>query len=175
MMQLTRWLKRLGIAFVAVVIFGAILTHRTAWAMVRYAGSPGKLLVPVVGVKRPALHTSFGEPRSGGRKHAGMDIFAHRGTPVVAAAEGVVVRIGTTDRLGGNTVWVAGKPSTLYYYAHLDHFQTGLRVGDHVEAGDVVGYVGNTGNARTTPPHLHFGMYPLVRAFWPVDPAPYLK
>ncbi len=72
-------------------------------------------------------------------------------------------------------MWVAGKPSTLYYYAHLDRFKKGLRVGDHVERGDLVGYVGNTGNARTTPPHLHFGMYPLARAFWPVDPTPYLK
>ena len=170
-----RWLKRGALGFVAVLVVGLLWTHKTAWAMVRYAGSPGKLLVPVVGVKRTGVHTSFGEPRSGHRSHAGIDIFAHRGTPVVAAAEGVVVRIGTTDRLGGNTVWVAGKPSTLYYYAHLDHFQKGLRVGDHVEQGDVVGFVGNTGNARTTPAHLHFGMYPLARAFWPVDPAGYLK
>lgn len=173
--SMKRWLRRLAIGFAVVVVIGVLATHRMAWAMVRYSGSPGTLLVPVVGVKRAALHSSWNEPRSGGRKHAGIDIFAHRGTPVVAAAEGIVVRIGTTDRLGGNTVWVAGKPSTLYYYAHLDHFQKGLRVGDHVEAGDVLGYVGNTGNARTTPPHLHFGMYPLVRALWPVDPTSYLK
>jgi murein DD-endopeptidase MepM/ murein hydrolase activator NlpD len=170
-----RWLKRGVVAFVLCFVFGVIVTHRPAWAMVRYSGSPGTLAVPVVGVKRPALHSSFGEPRSGHRKHEGIDIFAHRGTAVVAAADGVVVRIGTTDRLGGNTVWVAGKPSTLYYYAHLDRFAKGLRVGDHVEAGDELGLVGNTGNARTTPPHLHFGMYPLTRAFLAVDPAPYLK
>ncbi|HEY2743413.1 MAG TPA: M23 family metallopeptidase [Polyangia bacterium] len=175
MPSLKRWLKRGAIAACVCFVLGVVVTHRTAWAMVRYSGSPGTLLVPVVGVKRPALHSSFGEPRSGHRTHAGIDIFARRGTPVVAAAEGMVVRIGTTDRLGGNTVWVAGKPSTLYYYAHLDHFEKALRVGDHVDAGDVLGYVGNTGNARTTPPHLHFGMYPLTRAFWPVDPAPFLK
>ena len=169
------WLRRLAVAGVVLLVVGVLATHRTAWALVRYSGSPGALEVPVHGVKRPSLRSSFGEPRSGHRKHAGIDIFARRGTPVVAAAEGLVVRIGTTDRLGGNTVWVAGKPSTLYYYAHLDRFAKGLRVGDHVERGDVVGYVGNSGNARTTPPHLHFGVYPAARAFWPVDPTPLLK
>jgi len=170
-----RWVRRAAIVFAAVLVVAVLATHRTAWALVRYSGSPGALALPVHGVKRAALHSSFGEPRSGHRKHQGIDIFARRGTPVVAAAEGVVVRIGTTDRLGGNTVWVAGKPSTLYYYAHLDGFRPGLRVGEHVEAGDVLGRVGNTGNARTTPPHLHFGVYPAVRAFWPVDPTPLLK
>jgi murein DD-endopeptidase MepM/ murein hydrolase activator NlpD len=170
-----RWLKRAAVATVVVFVLGVIVTHRTAWAMVRFSGSPGTLEVPVRGVERRALHSSWAEPRSGHRKHQGIDIFARRGTPVVAAAEGIVVRIGTTDRLGGNTVWVAGKPSTLYYYAHLDGFRPGLRIGEHVEAGDVLGRVGNTGNARTTPPHLHFGMYPLVQAFWPVDPTPLFK
>jgi murein DD-endopeptidase MepM/ murein hydrolase activator NlpD len=170
-----RWVRRAAIVFAAVLVVAVLATHRTAWALVRYSGSPGALALPVHGVKRAALHSSFGEPRSGHRKHQGIDIFARRGTPVVAAAEGVVVRIGTTDRLGGNTVWVAGKPSTLYYYAHLDGFRPGLRVGEHVGAGDVLGRVGNTGNARTTPPHLHFGVYPAVRAFWPVDPTPLLK
>lgn len=170
-----RWLRRSAVALAVCFVVGVLATHRTAWAMVRYSGSPGQLLVPVVGVKRPALRSSWGEPRSGHRTHQGIDIFARRGTPVVAAAEGIVVRIGTTDRLGGNTVWVAGKPSTMYYYAHLSAFAKGLAVGDHVDAGDVVGYVGNTGNARTTPPHLHFGMYPLARGLWPVDPTPFLK
>ena len=175
MRMMKRWLRRAAIVAAVVLVVGGLATHRTAWALVRYAGSPGVLAVPVQGVRRPALRSSFGEPRSGHRTHAGIDIFAHRGTPVVAAAEGLVVRIGTTDRLGGNTVWVAGKPSTLYYYAHLDHFARGLHVGDHVAPGDLVGYVGNTGNARTTPPHLHFGVYPAARAFWPVDPTPLLK
>ena len=170
-----RWCKRAAIAFAVVVVVGVLVTHRTAWALVRYSGSPGALELPVHGVKRAALRSSWGEPRSGHRKHQGIDIFARRGTPVVAATEGMVVRIGTTDRLGGNTVWVAGKPSTLYYYAHLDGFRPGLRVGEHVVAGDVLGRVGNTGNARTTPPHLHFGVYPAAGAFWPVDPTPLLK
>ena len=108
MKRLKRWLRRVAIGVAIVLVIGVLATHRMAWAMVRYAGSPGTLIVPVVGVKRAALHSSWDEPRSGHRKHAGIDIFAHRGTPVVAAAEGEVVRIGTTDRLGGNIVWVAG-------------------------------------------------------------------
>jgi len=175
MRMMRRWLERAVIVAAVLAVVGVLATHRTAWALVRYSGSPGVLTLPVQGVARRGLHSSFGEPRSGHRSHAGIDIFARRGTPVVAAAEGVVVRIGTTDRLGGNTVWVAGKPSTLYYYAHLDRFARGLRVGDHVAPGDVLAYVGNTGNARTTPPHLHFGVYPAARAFWPVDPTPLLK
>jgi murein DD-endopeptidase MepM/ murein hydrolase activator NlpD len=172
---MTRRLKRALLGALVVVSFAVLVSHRTAWAMVRFAASPGILEVPVVGVTRPSLRSSFGEPRSGHRRHRGIDIFARRGTPVVAAAEGVVVRIGTTDRLGGNTVWVAGRPSTLYYYAHLDGFAPGLRVGDHVSPGDVLGRVGTTGNARGTPPHLHFGIYPLSRGFAAVDPAPVLK
>lgn len=170
-----RWCKRGAIAVAVVLVLGLLATQRTAWALVRYSGSPGVLALPVRGVARAALRSSFGEPRSGHRKHAGIDIFARRGTAVVAAAEGLVVRIGTTDRLGGKTVWVAGKPSTLYYYAHLDHFASDLGVGAHVDRGDLIGFVGNTGNARSTPPHLHFGVYPAARAFWPVDPTPLLK
>jgi murein DD-endopeptidase MepM/ murein hydrolase activator NlpD len=170
-----KWFKRGVIAVVVLLAIAALAQHQTAWAMVRYSGSPGQLVVPVLGLSRASLHSSWGEPRSGHRSHQGMDIFARRGTPVVAATDGVVIRIGTTDRLGGNTVWVAGKPSTLYYYAHLDHFRPGLHVGEKVDAGDVLGFVGNTGNARTTPPHLHFGVYPMMRAFWPMDPAPLLK
>jgi murein DD-endopeptidase MepM/ murein hydrolase activator NlpD len=170
-----KWTKRGTVAIVVVLALVAIVQHETAWAMVRYAASPGVLVVPVQGLARTSLHSSWGEPRSGHRSHQGIDIFAKRGTPVVAAADGEVIRIGTTDRLGGNTVWVAGKPSTLYYYAHLDHFRPGIHVGDKVDAGDVLGFVGNTGNARTTPPHLHFGVYPMMNGFWPTDPAPLLK
>jgi murein DD-endopeptidase MepM/ murein hydrolase activator NlpD len=168
-----RWLKRALVAGVVLVALGMIVMHRTAWALVRYAGAPNELTVPVQGVKRAALHSSWGDPRSGHRSHQGIDIFARRGTPVVAATAGQVIRIGH-DRLGGNVVWVAGRPSTLYYYAHLDTFWPGLAVGDRVDAGAPLGRVGTTGNAQGTPPHLHFGMYPAVRAFWPMDPTPAL-
>jgi murein DD-endopeptidase MepM/ murein hydrolase activator NlpD len=165
-----RWLKRGALLAAIVLVVGMLMTHRTAWALVCYAAPPTRLTVPVQGVGRRSLHSSWGEPRSGHRRHQGIDIFARRGTPVVAAAGGEVVRIGH-DRLGGNVVWVAGEGARLYYYAHLSQFRDGLHVGEQVRAGEALGSVGNTGNARDTPPHLHFGIYPAVRVFSPVDPA----
>src|SRR5580765_7929129 len=106
-----KWLKRAVLGAFALALLSVLMAHRTAWAMVRYVGDPGPLQIPVRGVKAEALRSSWGEPRSGRRTHKGIDIFAKRGTAVVAAAEGEVVRIGTTDPLGGNTVWIAGKPS----------------------------------------------------------------
>jgi murein DD-endopeptidase MepM/ murein hydrolase activator NlpD len=157
-----------------VLLLSVLVTHRTAWALVRYAVGPSRLTVPVSGVARTSLRSSWGEPRSGHRHHQGIDIFARRGTPVIAAADGEVVRVGH-DRLGGNVVWVAGAGAQLYYYAHLDAFQPGLHAGERVRAGDRLGRVGTSGNARGTPPHLHFGIYPATRAFWPVDPTPALR
>lgn len=99
-----------------------------------------------------------------------MDIFAARGTPVTAVINGYV-RIGTGAR-SGEHVWLSGSMiglgSALHYYAHLDSF---AESGDKVKKGDILGYVGNTGNAITMPPHLHFGIY----SGGPVDPAPFLK
>lgn len=169
-----RWLKRALVAGALLLVVGVLATHRTAWALLRYAAPPSELTVPVAGAARASLRSSWGEPRSGGRHHEGIDIFARRGTPVVAAADGEVVRIGR-DRLGGNVVWVAGGGARLYYYAHLDRFEPGLRVGQGVGAGAPLGRVGTTGNARGTPPHLHFGVYPAARAFLAVDPAPLLR
>jgi murein DD-endopeptidase MepM/ murein hydrolase activator NlpD len=165
-----RWLKRGAIVAAVVVLMGMLITHRTAWALMCYAAPPSRLTVPVEGVTRRGLHSSWGEARSGHRRHQGIDIFARRGTPVLAAAAGEVVRIGQ-DRLGGNVVWVAGEGARLYYYAHLSAFREGLHVGEHLRSGEELGRVGNSGNARDTPPHLHFGIYPALRAFAPIDPA----
>lgn len=170
-----RWVKRAGLVTGVAGVMALLWTHRLAWALVRYPLAPSRLTVPVRGVARASLRSSFGEPRSGHRRHEGIDIFARRGTPVVAAAAGEVVRIGTADRLGGNTVWVAGEGARLYYYAHLQRFARGLHVGERVAAGAVLGYVGNTGNARHTPPHLHFGIYPALRGFRAVDPRSLLE
>jgi murein DD-endopeptidase MepM/ murein hydrolase activator NlpD len=97
----------------------------------------------------------WGAPRSGGRKHRGTDIFAPRGTPVVAIEDGVVSRVGWND-LGGNRLWLNGK----WYYAHLDRYAPGITEGSSVKAGQVLGYVGDTGDAKGTPPHLHLGYNP---------------
>ena len=96
-------------------------------------------------------------PAARGRKHEGIDIFAARGTPVHSATEGIVLRVGA-NRLGGRVVWVLGPGGQRHYYAHLDRFAD-ISAGLQVRAGTVLGYVGTTGNAAGTPPHLHYGVY----------------
>jgi peptidoglycan LD-endopeptidase LytH len=117
-----------------------------------------RILMPVEGVKVKSVSNTWQAPRGDERQHEGQDIFAKRGTPVYSATDGYIVRIGENN-LGGNIVFVAGAGGRYYYYAHLDRFSENLRVGDYVTTETVIGYVGNTGNARTTPPHLHFGVY----------------
>lgn len=116
------------------------------------------LTVPVQGVRAAALNDTWGASRSNGRTHEGIDIFARCGHPVVSATEGLVVGVGENN-LGGRTVWVMGPGGSRHYYAHLSRYAEGIGAGDHVLPGTVLGYVGNTGNARTTPCHLHYGIY----------------
>jgi peptidoglycan LD-endopeptidase LytH len=128
------------------------------------------LRLPVEGATAANIRSSFGAPRDGGRReHEGVDIFARRGTNVLAAADGIVSSVGT-NRLGGNVLWV-WRPlrGEAHYYAHLDTQR--VAAGARVRTGDLLGTVGNTGNARTTAPHLHFAIYSSGGA---VDPLPYL-
>ena len=113
--------------------------------------------MPVEGVRPSQLTNTWGARRSGGRSHEGIDIFAPRGTPVLSATAGVVVRKGW-NRLGGKTVSSLGPAGWYHYYAHLDDWDAPA-TGDWVEAGTVLGYVGDTGNAKGTPTHLHYGIY----------------
>lgn len=127
----------------------------------------GSLAFPVEGRGMRSILSFFGDDREAGRRvHHGVDVFAPRGTPVLAVSEGVVTRV-SQQNLGGNVVWVRDEARGInQYYAHLDTqlVAPGARVG----VGDTLGLVGNTGNARTTPPHLHFGLY--QRGEGPVDP-----
>jgi hypothetical protein len=124
---------------------------------------------PVKGRKDDAVGSLFGMPRDQGtRHHEGVDIFAPRLTPVVAVADGRATP--RENKLGGNTVWLS-TPGTSYYYAHLERAAVGD--GQRVRAGDVIGYVGNSGNAATTDPHLHFGIYRWGKGA--VDPFPLLQ
>lgn len=124
-----------------------------------FAPLNGALLhMPVVGVRTTELDDSWHAPRDGGaRQHKGIDIFAKKGTPVVAVADGIVSYIGD-QRLGGHCVWLTTDNGTAFYYAHLDHWAPGLYEGMEVQTGDILGYVGNTGNAIHTPSHLHFAI-----------------
>lgn len=131
---------------------------------------------PVEGVDGRAIWSGFGAERDGGRRaHRGVDIFAARGTPALAALDGWVTRVETT-RVGGNVVWMQPLFGNLrLYYAHLD--EQWVEPGSFVRAGQAVGSVGNTGNARTTLPHLHFGVYvrqPGLRG-GARDPADFLR
>jgi len=117
-------------------------------------------------------------PRDGGRVHRAVDILAARGTPVLAADSGRVYRM-RSNALGGVTIYAVDPGQRfVYYYAHLDHYRPGLAEGDAVAKGDVLGYVGTTGNAPRDVPHLHFQVMRIrdARRWWdgiPVDPRPY--
>jgi murein DD-endopeptidase MepM/ murein hydrolase activator NlpD len=129
-----------------------------------------ELLMPVYGHRISEIADTWQAPRDEGRVHEGQDIFANRGTPIFSATKGFVIRI-TQDSLGGNSVYVLGSGGVRYYYTHLDRFADGLTVGDEVTTDSVIGFVGNTGNAETTPSHLHFGVYVDQE---PIDPLPLL-
>ena len=156
----------------ATALLGALLAilapieHAFFALRLGFESAPETLSVPVEGVGVKALRDSWGAPRPGGRRHRGIDIFAPRGTPVRSTTRGVIVKTGR-NRLGGNVVWVLGPGRQMHYYAHLDRFGE-FGAGDVVEARHVIGYVGNTGNARGTPPHLHYGIYSTGRE--PVNP-----
>ncbi len=126
---------------------------------------------PVDGLGSHAIGSSFGAPREGGRRsHHGVDIFAPRGTEVRATSRARVRRVDEW-KLGGRVIWLEDPARDIrLYFAHLD--TQDVVEGTWVSPGDRIGTVGNTGNARTTPPHLHFGIY--VRGEGPVDPYPFL-
>ena len=127
-------------------------------ASTRTERSVAGLVFPVAGHDAGAIGSWFGDSRDGGaRSHRGVDIFAPRGTLALAAADGIVTSVATTA-LGGRVVWLAARALGLeFYYAHLE--EQLVSRGERVRAGDPIGRVGNTGNARGTRPHLHFGVY----------------
>jgi murein DD-endopeptidase MepM/ murein hydrolase activator NlpD len=116
---------------------------------------------------------TFGAARADTGTHEGNDIFAAAGTPVVAVCDGSLNRVGTLP-ISGNRLWVkCSKTGDAFFYAHLSAYATDTRDGLHVKAGQVVGFVGSTGDAENTPPHLHFEVHPGNRGA--VDPYPFLR
>ena len=133
-----------------------------------------RLPVPVKGISRNQLRDTWGSARSHGRSHEGIDIMAERGTKVYSATEGLVADL-RNNNLGGKVIWILGPSGSWHYYAHLDGHKRGLNVGDYVHKGDLIGYVGNTGNARHTAPHLHYGIYLNGKGRGAVNPYSYLR
>ena len=136
------------------------------------------LAMPVKGFDRVNLHDTFDDMRVGHR-HEALDIMAARGTPVVAADDGTVARLFRSVA-GGITIYQRDPSGRfIYYYAHLDRYAEGLREGTEVKRGDVIGYVGSTGNAPANAPHLHFTIFLMgpEKQWWrgkAVNPFPYL-
>jgi murein DD-endopeptidase MepM/ murein hydrolase activator NlpD len=128
----------------------------------------GKFACPV-GLVRSFVDT-WGAPRSGGRRHEGTDVFAPRGTPAFAVVDGVISR-WSTNTLGGTTLYLRSDSGDEFYYAHND--RNIATAGTRVKAGDIIATVGNTGNAATTPSHIHFEVHPGGKA--PANPYPFLK
>ena len=145
--------------------------------------SASGLVLPVAGIRPEDLVDTFTAARSEGRVHNATDIMAPRGTAVRAAADGEVARLFESEK-GGLTVYQLGARSgagvRVYYYAHLDAYAPGLRAGDTVRAGDVIGTVGDSGNAAPGNTHLHFAIWdaPSADDFWdgtPLNPYDLLR
>lgn len=136
-----------------------------------YSQTPeSRIAMPLENIRRQQVADTWHAPRGTDRVHEGQDIFAAKGTPVLSATSGYVYKIGENN-LGGQTVSVIGRGGRVYYYAHLDSYSPRLQQGDWVTTRTVLGYVGTTGNAQGTPPHLHFGIYTSDGA---INPLPLL-
>jgi murein DD-endopeptidase MepM/ murein hydrolase activator NlpD len=168
--------RRPGAAVVAALGVAALvwgypwLGHPVLLLRLLREAPPPRLAVPVDGVEPRELVDTWGALRGEGRRHEGIDIFAPRGTPVRSVTAGIVLREGW-NRLGGRRVLVLGPGGLCHYYAHLDAYAN-LVAGDAVAAGDLLGFVGTSGNAAGTPPHLHYGIYGLSGDA--LDPFPFL-
>ena len=134
--------------------------------------------MPLKGIDLSKIPDTYNDAR-GGRTHEAIDIMAPRGTPVMAVAEGNVARLFTSKQ-GGLTVYQFDNASEYcYYYAHLDHYAPGLKEGTLLRKGDVLGYVGSTGDAQPNAPHLHLAVFRLAPEEWwegtPINPLPLLR
>jgi murein DD-endopeptidase MepM/ murein hydrolase activator NlpD len=141
---------------------------------------PSALIIPVAGVRPDELRDTFSEARSEGRVHDAIDIAAPRGTPVLAAADGTILKLFHSDR-GGTTIYQLSTDNKfIYYYAHLDRYAEGLTEGHFAKQGETIAYVGDTGNAGAGNYHLHFSIALTSdpRRYWEganINPYPLLK
>lgn len=143
------------------------------------AVAANQLLIPVFGISASQLNDTFQEARGTNRRHDAIDILAPRGTQVLAVADGTVAKL-FDSKPGGLTLYQFDAPEKLaYYYAHLDRYAAGIIEGTILKQGDLIGYVGTTGNANPATPHLHFAIFELgpEKKWWqgsPINPYPLL-
>ena len=161
--------RNLVLAVAVLLVFGGLLsgvkrtiasTVETAPAATEVAplSSRGSIAIPVLGITREELRDTFGAARGPARTHQAIDILSDRGTPAIAAVDGSILKLYESGA-GGLTIYLVDEDDALiYYYAHLDRYEPGLSEGDEVRQGDVIGYVGTTGNAPESTPHLHFSI-----------------
>ncbi|MGH9938434.1 MAG: M23 family metallopeptidase [Blastocatellia bacterium] len=141
---------------------------------------PGALIIPVAGVRPEQLRDTYSESRSEGRTHNALDIMASCGAPVVAALAGKIIKLFHSDR-GGVTIYQTGADNrTVYYYAHLARYADGLAEGRFAQQGEVIGYVGDTGNVAPGACHLHFAIWTVTdpKRYWNgenINPYPLLR
>ena len=165
----------LACALVAAVVLAVLVAD---WGRGQAAPPPIKprpegqpYALDVFPVEPPCFYSnSWGAPRSGGRKHEGVDIIAARGKPIYAVRDGRVNKKYSGAKLAGNGIAIQTSDGTYYFYGHLDRFADGIQKGSKVKAGDIIGYVGSTG--ATLVPHLHFEVHP--KGGKAVDPTPYV-
>jgi len=168
----------LAVAWVMIGVLGSLSVTTLADAVddVETRLFARRLVIPVSGVKPAQLRDTYRE-RRGDKQHEALDILAPQGTPVVATDDGRVVKLFRSVP-GGLTIYQADPGNeVVYYYAHLDRYAEALREGASVKRGDVIGYVGTTGNAPPDAPHLHFAILKLPpgKEWWkgsPIDPLP---
>jgi murein DD-endopeptidase MepM/ murein hydrolase activator NlpD len=134
-----------------------------------------QIIVPVAGADMTRVEDSFNDPRDGDRVHRAIDILAPRGTPILSADDGRIMRM-TTSALGGISMYtIDPEQRIVYYYAHMDHYNEAMSPGKTIARGDTLGFVGTTGNAPKNTPHLHFQVmrWPADGKYWngePIDP-----
>jgi len=151
----------------------------SVWSGRALTNFPRHLVMPVRGASISNMRDTFDETRGTNRKHEATDILAPRGTPVVAADDGVIKKL-FLSKPGGLTIYQFDPTEQYaYYYAHLDRYAEGIHEGTKVHRGDVIAYVGSTGNASPNEPHLHFGIFVLgpEKRWWegtPINPYPIL-
>ncbi|WP_293464289.1 M23 family metallopeptidase [Polaromonas sp.] len=178
-----RWRDRFGLAMLCLACAActqAVPADAAPLVAANMPAEPPGLLLPVQGIAARDLRDTFDDGRDGNQRgHEAIDILAPRGTPVLAVADGPIVKL-FLSKPGGITVYQFDATGQLaYYYAHLDRYADGLAEGQIVRRGSVVGYVGSTGNASPDAPHLHFAIFRLgpEKQWWkgePINPFGYL-